>query len=910
MVALPEGTVTFLFSDVEGSTSLWEEFPGAMSTALDQHDAVFDRAVEAHEGLSVKPRGEGDSRFVVFPDAGHAVAAVAAVQQGLAETDWATGRPLRVRIAIHTGVAELKQGDYYGSIVNRAARLRSIAHGGQTVISASTQELVRDRMPAGVTLRDLGEHGLRDLSRPEHVFQVDVAGLPTTFPPLNSLDSVPNNLPTQVTEFVGRVDELENVRQLIGKTHLLTILAPGGAGKTRLAIQAAADLSDGFPDGVFFVDLAPITASEDLAQAIAESLGLALLGEDPPREQLLSYLGHKRQLLILDNLEHLEGAGALVSSILKAAPEVRVIATSRSKLNVQGETVMGLSGLDTEWDSDLEAIETSGAKLFFEAAMRADPSFLLGDGDVEYVKSIIVSVDGMPLGILLAAAWTDVLSVGEIAAEIANSLDFLETEMGDVPDRHRSIRAVFDYTWSMLSEEERGVFAKLSVFRDGFTRTAAEFVTGTSLRGLANLVAKSLVVADRDTGRYRMHELLRQYAEDALREDEGSWQSTMEAHLEFFAELAARSEILISQSDQVQALAITEDDLDNIKSAWRRSLTTRNGGAARSFALALWALHEIRGWNQAAHGLFDDALEAFDVESADEAESTAGWLITALKAKYLTNLGQPGEGAVLLERSVRGLQNLGDIVAHLVAVESLCENLTYRGEIEELVTVASEGVRLADAAGLEFWSAGFKNYQGIAHMQTGSLKVASALLEEGEEVMSRLGDMFMRPWNLSISAMIASMQGHPDEAATLNSQVVAISRQIGYPRATYLGLIGLGEARVAGGEYDKARDAYLESLAMTDDMGLVAETADLMIRLAEVSAKTGKAENAVEILACVLADRVSDRLVPLHELTISDKANQVLSDLRNEMREEPYSTAHARGRTMSLETAVKELLTT
>ena len=250
---LPEGVVTFLFTDVEGSTRMFEETPDLMLEALRQHDKAIDEAVAAHGGVLVRPRGEGDSRFIVFANAHDAVAGAAAMQRRLAAIDWATPGPLLVRASLHTGIADLRSGDYYGSAVNRAARLRGIAHGGQTLMSRSTWELVQDELPDGVTVKDLGKHGLKDLTRPEWVFQVTPDGLPDNFPPLSSLNSVPNNLPEQLTEFVGRQSELTDARRLIGETRLLTMLAPGGSGKTRLAIQTAAEVSTDYLDGVFFI---------------------------------------------------------------------------------------------------------------------------------------------------------------------------------------------------------------------------------------------------------------------------------------------------------------------------------------------------------------------------------------------------------------------------------------------------------------------------------------------------------------------------------------------------------------------------------------------------------------------------------------------------------------------------------
>ena len=362
MPELPDGVITFLFTDVEGSTRLWEEAPDSMMEALRLHDRAIDESASACNGVSVKPRGEGDSRFVVFRSAFDAVEASAEVQRRLAAASWPTPKPLRVRASLHTGMADLQLGDYYGSAVNRAARLRAIAHGGQTVMSGSTWELVQDQLPDGVTISDMGRHRLKDLTRPEHVYQVNVTGLENIFPPLESLDAVANNLPEQLTDFIGRQAELTEAENLLGETRLLTILAAGGTGKTRLAIQAAADLISDYPDGVYFIALADIDSSGDMIQMIAESLGLGLSSDDDVQTQLLTYLANRRQLLVLDNFEHLSDGAPIVSALLKAAPNVTLVVTTRSKLNLTGESVFALGGLQTTWDTPEEAMQTRKGK--------------------------------------------------------------------------------------------------------------------------------------------------------------------------------------------------------------------------------------------------------------------------------------------------------------------------------------------------------------------------------------------------------------------------------------------------------------------------------------------------------------------------------------------------------------------
>ena len=345
-VPLPGGVVTFLFTDVQGSTAAWEESPEAMALALEQHDEAIIEAVSAHNGIPVKARGEGDSWFVVFESATDAVAGAADVQRRLSEVEWVTSPGLVVRASLHTGTADLRLGDYYGPTVNRAARLRAIAHGGQTILSRATFELVQDQLPEGLALVDMGDHGLKDLTRAEHVYQLDVDDLVATFPPLLSLSAVPNNLPIQLTEFVGRETELTEVKRLLGENRLVTILASGGSGKTRLAMQAAAELTSLFPDGVFFIELADIATGSDIVQTVTEALGLSLLTDDDLETPLLTYLAGKRQLLVFDNFEHVKEEARLVSEILRSAPEVTVLATSRAKLNITGETVFSLGGLD------------------------------------------------------------------------------------------------------------------------------------------------------------------------------------------------------------------------------------------------------------------------------------------------------------------------------------------------------------------------------------------------------------------------------------------------------------------------------------------------------------------------------------------------------------------------------------
>ena len=907
-MALPVGVVTFLFTDVQGSTRLWEQSPDSMMEAIRQHDDAIERAAGDHGGVPVRPRGEGDSRFVVFSRAADAVEAAAEMQRRLAAIEWVTARPLQVRIALHTGTADLQLGDYYGASVNRAARLRSIAHGGQSIMSASTWELVRDDLPPSVSIRDMGEHGLKDLSRPEHVYQIDVAGLRDHFPPLASLDAVPNNLPTQLTDFIGRQVELEDAKNTLGETRLLTILAPGGAGKTRLAIQVAADESADYPDGVFFVDLAPISSRGDIIQTVAESLGIALSTQEDLRIQLLAYLAGKTQLLVFDNFEHVAAGADLVADILKGARSVKVIATSRSKLNVNGETVMTLPGLDTDWETADAAFGADSVLLFIDAAKRADASFSLSVDDLEPLGRILQSVGGMPLAIELAAAWVDMLPIGEIAAEIAKSLDFLGSDLSGVPDRHHSMRAVFDYSWTMLSEDERRMFAALSVFRGSFTREAAEAVAGASLRNLANLAGKSLLAPDVDSGRYDSHELLRQYAEAALQKDAARWDATTAAHASFYADVTAHAEELIPVSDQKQAIALVEDDLDNIRSAFRYSLAKGDAVAARKFLIGLWFLHEIRGWHQAAAGLFGEVLDALEADSSDAPTEIARSAAGGMQTWFMALLGQPEAAADQAGEAAARLATLPDMPAHLMAIQSQCGALNYLSRWEEVRTASTEGALTAEKAGDEWWTAQISAWRILAEMRLGNADTATRLLDEVLAVLSRRGDHRARSWSLLAKAMFTSIQGQSVEAIDLYGRVIESAKEIGYRRVTQTGLQLLGETQIAAGEFEAAQATFLETLAMSEEMGSTLEMADTLVSIALVQTEVGEKEEAVAILASVLADPVSGRSTRLESTPVSDTAAELLARLEQELDEESHTAAYTRGSAKSLEVAARELL--
>jgi predicted ATPase len=879
-----------------------------MAQALHLHDDVIKNAALSNNGVHIGARGEGDSHFVVFPVASDAVAAATAIQSQLAEISWDTPRPIKVRASIHTGMVDLQLGQYYGTPVNRAARLRGIAHGGQTLISRSTWELIKDSLPNGVTLVDRGEHQLRDLTSPEHVFELVIDGLERDFPPLLSLDVTRNNLPIQLTDFIGR-PEVEEIKRLIREARLVTVLAPGGVGKTRSAIQASAELVSEFPDGVFFIDLAPIDSHRDIAQTAAESLGIALTGNDDLETQLLAHLVNERQLLIFDNFEHVTEGASLLARILTAAPGVRILVTSRVKLGISGETVISLPGLIVDWNTAEEAFEASGVRLFIDAATRADALFSLEADDLEPLSRILRLVGGTPLGIILSASWVDTLPVSEIAAEIETSMDFLEAGQTDQPDRHRSMRAVFEYSWQLLDGEERRTFAGLSVFRGGFTREAAEAVAGASVRHLSNLVSKSLIGFDRGNNRYAVHELLRQYAEAELAADSERAEATVEEHARYFADLAGvADQKLTSGGEQQQGLRLVEEDIDNMRLALRHACQSGDPHQARAFSVAFGLVYEMNGWIKAAAELFAEVRETFDGSEQEGAVVTRA-LAATIDAKFLTNLGQVDSAAPMAESAVSTLRTTGDTVAFIIALEALSEIMTYRGDADRVHELSLEARRLGDESGFALLSAGMRNYAAGAYLYQGDVESALTELRAGERILVEGGEQMMLGWNLQLQGSVALMQGRLDDAAFLHSRQVDVARDLGHRRVLAVGLTGLGQIQIQRGEWGAADRTLCESLDLFERMGLATEIGYVTILLARVTAQNGDTERAAEAGSCVRSDPSSDRPYLFQTITTAEMAAELLDELSGMMEAGAFASAVARGEVKGLDVLVKELLT-
>jgi len=565
-VAAPSGTVTFLFTDIEGSTRLWEAAPDAMRAALERHDRLLRRAIDAHRGHIFATGGDGFA--AAFARAGDALDAAIDAQAALAAEPWPADIAIRVRMAVHTGEAAERDGDYFGPAVNRAARLMAVAHGGQVLCSHVTAAVAGD----AVTLIDLGEHRLRDLSMPLQVFQVG----DTPFPPLRSLEASPGNLPSLVSSFVGRDHEIAALTKALGAHRLVTITGVGGVGKTRLALQVAADLAPGYPDGAWLCELAAATSGPEMAQVVAASLGVTQRPQMTMGQSVVDFLRPRHLLVILDNCEHLLDAAAdLARSILQGAPSVRILATSREGLAIDGEHLWPLRSLAVT--SDTGGKGSDAVTLFAERAAAVAPTFELDDARLPAVVEICRRLDGIPLAIELAAARVAAMSPAEIAGHLDERFRLLTGGRRGQVERHQTLRAAIEWSYSLLTDAERAVFDRLGVFPASFDHDAAIAVCCDQhidrwdvIDALGSLVAKSMIGAEHtgDTTRYQLLETLRHFAREKA-DARGDLDALRRRHAQHYAAIADRVGEGIIGADELTWRPRLYADLDNLRAATR-----------------------------------------------------------------------------------------------------------------------------------------------------------------------------------------------------------------------------------------------------------------------------------------------------------------------------------------------------
>jgi len=906
MAELPHGTVTFLFTDIEGSTQLWERDRSAMAAAVTRHLALLDQAIASHNGVHFKT--VGDSVQAAFTTAVDAVAAALSAQQALLDEDWNLPDPLRVRMALHAGEAiPDERGDYLAAPLNRLARLLAIGHGGQVLLSQTVQQLVRDGLPADVTFKDLGNHRLRDLLEPEHVFQLLHPKLLADFPPLVSLGAHPNNLPLQPTPFLGREDEVQEVVNLLDRPdiRLLTLTGPGGSGKTRLGLQAAADCLDDFPDGVFFVALAPLTNPDLVPSAIAGALGVREEAGRPLADRLREYLAAKNLLLVLDNVEHLIEAAPLVAELLGATPELKVLATSRVPLHLRAEHEYPVPALDLPPRKPPPTVQQltqyDAVRLFIARAQAVKPDFTVDNETAPAIAEICWRLDGLPLAIELAAARIRMLSPQALLARLEKRLPLLTGGARDAPERQRTLRNAIAWSYDLLQPEEQTLFRRLAVFAGGCTFEAVDTVATLDgqldvFSGLEGLVEHSLLRQDEQPGgepRFLMLETVREFGLDHLNES-GEAEEVSSRHAAFFTAWVEKADSEVRGPRQVEWLRRMDVEQDNLRTAmgwtlrhepetalrlaiaqhwywflrgqvregrtWlERALAASSNSNERRIMALDWA--SFLAWNQSDLGVARArAEEALTLASTYGDERGRGWALLNLGA--VTRQSGNHERATEISGQARDVfREQGERWGGALAAYGIGMGARATGRINEARGLFEQALVEVEAIEDRALGCFLRSVLGGTAFAQGDLDEARAFTEAAQSDAKVLGFRLVEARALHQLGAIAAAQGNPDHATELLLKAETDYRDVGSWIDIAYCRNDLGYVRLSQGKTDEAMTLFEDAMAIARDRGDHIAIALLQVSLGDTLAAEGNITGAAELyrVSLTAAHKLADR---------------------------------------------------
>jgi predicted ATPase/class 3 adenylate cyclase len=895
MNALPSGTVTFLFTDIEGSTQLWENHPEAMKTALARHDSILREAIESNHGHIIKTTGDGfHAVFETAIDAVHATLAAQRAFQASELFENSEASSLRVRMGLHTGEAELRDGDYYGQSLNRAARVMSVGYGGQILLSSVTADLAREHLTGGESLIDLGEHHLKGLLRPEHIYQLTSPGLEQNFPALQSLSAKTNNLPPQLTSFIGRERELAEAKKRLGNSRLVTLIGPGGTGKTRLSLQVGVEQLHHFKDGVWFVELAPISSPALVISAIASVFDLREVQGVPFSNVLLDYLRAKELLLILDNCEHLvEASAQAADQILHACAQVKVIASSREALGIDGESVFRVPSLP----------DTDATRLFAERAAKVDSRFRVTEQNASSIAQICTRLDGIPLAIELAAARVKLFTPEQIAQRLDDRFKLLTGGSRTALPRQQTLRALIDWSYLSLNEMEQRALRRLAVFSGGWTFEAAESAVGESeaMDGLLGLVNKSLVNVEEQEGasRYRFLETIRQYAMEKLLES-GEAVEARNCHLEFVLQIAEKSDQRMFGAESGEWLDQMELEHDNLRAALEWAASNDILKAMR-LALGLGGFWTSRDYNSEARYWCRTILERSEsLADADEhrAKLYAMWGWTAVTTGNHKESRAAAEAGLPLARKADEKRT----IVHLLIILGLSS--LFIGDMDVALQATEEALLLARQFG-------FKGELAMALTSQAQVNYFGtrdpALSKKNLDEATALGNEAGFQWITSMSAYgagrLAGHLGDIDTARAKFMESAEISKRFGNRRMVYSSRSEFAHVLREHGVFDEAYEIYKEVIPGWKDLGHRAAIAHELECIAYILIKREEPERAASLLGAAEALR---QIIDTHMTQLErEEYEREVAALRAGMEERDFHATWEKGRAMTMDEAIE-----
>ena len=955
MSDLPTGTVTFLFTDIEGSTTRWEHHPDAMRTALARHDALLRSVLTAHNGYVFKM--VGDAVFAAFAIPADAVSAALAVQRAVAVEEWGEVGPLRVRMALHTGAAQSRDDDYFGPTLNRVARLLSTGYGGQVLLSLATLELARDSLPVGTSMKDLGDHALKDLLRPEHIFQLTVPDLPADYPDLKSLSRHRHNLPMQPTPFIGREQEVRTVCELLRRpeVRLLTLTGPGGIGKTRLGLQVAAELADQFADGVFLVPLAPVSDPKQVVPTSIQTLGISEAGGQPPLALLKTALKDKHLLLLLDNFEQVVDAAVEVAEVLAACPKLKVLVTSRVVLHVQAEREFAVPPLSLPNLKHLPDLGTlsqyEAVALFIQRAQAVKADFAVTNANAPAVAALCARLDGLPLAIELAAARAKFFAPSALLSRLEQGLAVLSGGARDLPVRQQTLRGTIAWSYDLLTPEEQQLFRRLSVFVNGCTWEAAEVVCraageleGDVLDGLLSLVDKSLLRQEESAEgepRFWMLQLLREFGLEA-QALAGETELTRQAHAAYYLRLSEEAEPELGRAQQAIRFDRLEAEHDNLRAALLWSLEhekaetgLRLAGALRWFWMRRSYLSEGRTWLtsilELAEGVEPTHLRAKalagasglawlqgDYPAARALSEESVTLCRVLENKrelafsliwlsYIT--GQQGDqktASLLAEESVTLYRQLEDRWGVAFALFCLANATHSLRDYPLARSYYEEGLALSRAVGDKWIERLILGSLGVAAFAQGDYAVARPLLEEGVILFRAQRDKRDLAIFLYYLGRVTRHEGDSQQAVALFEESLALYEELGHKPGIARVRCILGKMACDKGDYGQAGAQLKESLALMQESKSRRGIASVLEGFASLTAAQQQAKLAARWLGA--AEGLREAIGA--PLPFDERADyeQALAAARTALGEEAFARAWAEGRATPLEQTITDVL--